>query len=107
MWVVTEPAEGTYLRLIMYANRASFGTQRPALVIRSSGSSRRAGRRLRRVARRQDRLTLADHIAYWRAHRSGRQCSRGRANSVFSVHLRVTLVVIFLLAGLTAGMLFT
>lgn len=91
----------------MYANRASFGSQRPALVIRSGGSSRRAGRRLRRVARRHDRLTLADHLAYWRAHRSGRQCSRGRVHSVFSVHLRITLVVVFLLAGLTAGMLFT
>ncbi|MBO0851722.1 MAG: hypothetical protein J2P20_19835, partial [Pseudonocardia sp.] len=88
------------------ANRASFSSQRPALVGRSGGSSRRAGRRLRRVARRQDRLTLADYLAYWRAQRCGRQYSRGRANSVFSMYPRISLVVVFLLAGLTAGMLF-
>ncbi|WP_156993465.1 hypothetical protein [Pseudonocardia acaciae] len=58
------------------------------------------------MARRHDRLTLADHVAYWRAHRSGRQCTRGRSSFAFSVHLRIALVAVFLLAGLTAGMLF-
>jgi hypothetical protein len=62
-------------------------------------TSVRAARRSRRDARRMGQLSLADHIAFWRAHRSGRQCYRAASGSAWSVHLRITVVLALLLIG--------
>ncbi|MDT7641808.1 MAG: hypothetical protein QOC83_6096, partial [Pseudonocardiales bacterium] len=51
-------------------------------------------------------LTFADQLAFWRAHRFGRQCSRDAIPAGWSAHVRVTLVLVFLAAGLTAGAVF-
>jgi hypothetical protein len=64
-----------------------------------------SNRAVRRHARRHGQLTFADQLAFWRAHRFGRQCSRA-IPAGWSAHVRVTLVLVFLAAGLTAGAVF-
>lgn len=58
-------------------------------------------RRVQRAARRHDRLTLADRLAYWRAS----QWSRGRAGARVPTWLRVSLALAFVAAGLTVSAL--
>jgi hypothetical protein len=62
-------------------------------------SNARATRRSRRDARRLGQLSLADHIAFWRAHRSGRQCYRAASRSAWPVHVRISVVLALLLIG--------
>jgi hypothetical protein len=61
--------------------------------------SARATRRSRRDARRLGQLSLADHIAFWRAHRSGRQCYRAAFRSTWPVRVRISVVLALLLIG--------
>jgi hypothetical protein len=67
-----------------------------------AGPSNRA---VRRHARRHGLPTLADQLAYWQAQRLGRQFTRGGAGEALGwpAHVRITLVLVFLFVGLTAG----
>jgi hypothetical protein len=58
-------------------------------------------RRVHRTARRHDRLTVADRLAYWRAA----QWSRGRAGLRLPIWLRISLALIIVALGLTASAL--
>jgi hypothetical protein len=48
--------------------------------------------------------TFADRLAYWRAQRLGRQRARGGAG--WSAHVRIAVVLLLLLIGLTIGVVF-
>jgi hypothetical protein len=68
-----------------------------------AGPSNRA---VRRHARRHGLPTLADRLAYWQAQRLGRQFTRGGGGGKalgWPAHVRITLVLLFLFVGLTAG----
>jgi hypothetical protein len=88
----------------MYGDQLWLAEYEPAVAVRSGGPSNRA---VRRHARRHGQLTLGDQMAFWKAHRFGRQCSRGPTPSGWPAHIRVTLVLLFLVAGLTVGVVFT
>ena len=68
---------------------------------RRTGPSSRA---IRRHARRHGMPTFADRLAYWRAQRLGRQCARGGAG--WPAHVRIAVVLLLLLIGLTIGVVF-
>ena len=63
-------------------------------------------RSVRRHARRHGQLTMGDHLAFWRAQNLARQCAREVHTIGWSLHLRIVLVLVFLVAGLTAGAVF-
>ncbi|HEY2207250.1 MAG TPA: hypothetical protein VGH99_22555 [Pseudonocardia sp.] len=77
--------------------------RRPTAAPALGGAAGRSARRLRRDAHRHGQLTLGDHLAFWRAHRFGRQCSRAVSPVGLPAHLRVTLVLLFLSVGLIVG----
>jgi len=87
----------------MYGDQLRLAEYEPAVAVYAGGPSNRA---VRRHARRHGQLTLGDQLAYWKAHRFGRQCSRGSVTSGWPAHIRVTLVLLFLVAGLTVGAVF-
>lgn len=59
----------------------------------------RAGRRVRRTARRHGRLTIADQVAFWQAARR----SRGRYGRDWSPRVRLMLAVMVLSMAATAA----
>lgn len=70
-------------------------------------SLRRAGPSswaIRRHARRHGLPTLADQLDYWRAQRLGRQCAREEAG--WPAYVRIAVLLLFLLVGLTIGVVF-
>ncbi|HEY0572948.1 MAG TPA: hypothetical protein VGD73_02530 [Pseudonocardia sp.] len=86
----------------MYGDQHWLAEQRPVAAFLAGGPSNRA---IRRHARRHGQLTLADQVAFWRAHRLGQQWSRGSDAIGWPAHVRV-LVLLFLVAGLTMGAFF-
>jgi hypothetical protein len=87
----------------MYGNSLQLAEYQPVVAAYLGGPSNRA---VRRHARRHGQLTFADQLAFWRANRFGRQCSRDATPVGWPAHVRVTLVLLFLVAGLTAGAVF-
>jgi len=87
----------------MYGDQVWLAERRPVVAAHLGGPSNRA---VRRHARRHGQVTLGDQLAYWRAQRFGRQCSRGPGPIGWPAHIRVTLVLLFLVAGLTVGVVF-
>jgi hypothetical protein len=87
----------------MYGDSLGLAEYQPVVAAYLGGPSNRA---VRRHARRHGQLTFADQLAFWRAHRFGRQCSRDAIPAGWSAHVRVALVLVFLAAGLTAGAVF-
>jgi hypothetical protein len=87
----------------MYGDQLRLAEYEPVMAGYLGGPSNRA---VRRHARRHGQVTLGDQLAYWKAHRFGRQCSRGPATSGWPAHIRVTLILVFLMAGLTVGVVF-
>jgi len=74
---------------------------RPPAAPAGRAAGARAGRRIRRDPRRFDQLSLADHIAFWRAYHSGRRCYRAATRSAWPAHVRVSVVVVLLMIALT------
>jgi hypothetical protein len=87
----------------MYGDQLRVAEYEPVMAGYSGGPSNRA---VRRHARRHGQLTLGDQLAFWKAHWFGRQCSRGETSNGWPAHIRVTLVLLFLVAGLTVGVVF-
>lgn len=68
-------------------------------VRRPAATSGRDQRRLHRAARRHDRLTLSDRLAYWQAL----QWSRGRVSPGRRLWTRVSVALLIVMVGLTLG----
>jgi hypothetical protein len=94
----------------MYAQQEPYvvagATERPAWLAGSTEASRRAGRRLRRSAHRHTRLTIGDHVAFWRAQHDGMRCTRSASALGWPGYLWLAVLLVSVTAvGVLTGLL--
>lgn len=94
----------------MYAHQERYAaartSERTAWLATSTEASRRAGRRLRRSAHRHTRLTISDHLAFWRAQHDGMRCTRMASALSWPGYLWLAVLLVSVTAvGVLTGLL--